>query len=313
MLDISVILPVYNEAGNLQTLIPELTVALRALNRPYEILAVDDGSTDQSVDVLVACKQTEPHLRVVRFRRNFGPPAVFAAGFDLARGRHVITMDADGQNDPADIARLVSLAEGGRYDIVSGWRQDRKEPFLTRRLPSVLANWLISRSTGIAIHDYGCSLKLYDWRVVKNVQLYGELHRFIPALASWMGVRVAEVSVNDRQRRYGRSKYNLSRTIRVVLDLVTVYFLLNYMGRPMQLFGLAGLVSGGMGILLGLYLSLLKLFTGVDIGTRPLLWLAILLIILGGQFVMMGILGEILIRTYYEVQYKAIYVIREGL
>jgi glycosyltransferase involved in cell wall biosynthesis len=308
--DVSIVLPVYNEAGNLKQLIPEISAALRGMERSYEILAVDDGSSDESVTVLRALKVDEPHLRIVRFRRNFGQTPAFAAGFDLAQGRWIITMDADGQNDPVDIPRLLALAEEEGYDIVSGWRKDRKEPLLTRRLPSMMANRMIAKSTGVDIHDYGCSLKVYHWQVAKNVNLYGELHRFIPALASYMGVRVAEVPVNDRPRQYGRSKYNLTRTVRVFLDLFTVYFLLNYMGRPIQLFGLAGLLSGGAGVLLGLYLTLYKFITGADIGTRPLLWLAVLLIIVGVQFVMMGLLGELLIRTYYEVQDKPIYFIR---
>ncbi len=308
--DISIVLPVYNEAGNLKQLIPEISAALRGMGRSYEILAVDDGSSDESVTVLRALKVAEPHLRIIRFRRNFGQTPAFAAGFDLARGKWIITMDADGQNDPADLPRLLALAEEEGYDIVSGWRKDRKEPLLTRRLPSMMANRMIAKSTGVDIHDYGCSLKVYHWQVAKNVNLYGELHRFIPALASYMGVRVAEVPVNDRPRQYGRSKYNLTRTVRVFLDLFTVYFLLNYMGRPIQLFGLAGLLSGGAGVLLGLYLTFYKFITGADIGTRPLLWLAVLLIIVGVQFTMMGLLGELLIRTYYEVQDKPIYFIR---
>ncbi len=309
-LDISIVLPIYNEAGNLKHFIPELSGVLRDLGRSYEIIAVDDGSSDDSVGVLRQLKNDEPHLRIVRFRRNFGQTAGFAAGFDLARGAHVITMDADGQNDPADIPRLLEVMDDGEYDIVSGWRQERKEPFLSRKLPSMLANRLIAGSTGVSLHDYGCSLKIYDWEVAKNVNLYGELHRFIPALASWMGVRVAEVPVNDRPRQYGTSKYNLTKTIRVLLDLFTVYFLLNYLARPMQLFGLAGLLSGGLGFALALYLSLLKIIANADIGTRPLLWLAILLIIVGVQFIMLGLMGEMLIRTYYEVQDKPIYVIR---
>jgi glycosyltransferase involved in cell wall biosynthesis len=309
-LAISIVLPVYNEAGNLELFIPELSKTLRSMERTYEIIAVDDGSTDNSCDLLRKLKQDEPNLRLIRFRRNFGQTAGFAAGFDLARGEFVITMDADGQNDPADIPKMLDLMKEGEYDIVSGWRQQRKEPFLSRRLPSMIANRIIGKSTGIVLHDYGCSLKIYHWQVAKNVKLYGELHRFIPALASGMGVRVAEMPVNDRPRRYGSSKYNLTKTIRVILDLVTVSFLLTYMSRPMQLFGLAGLISGGLGFLIGLYLSLLKLFTGVDIGSRPLLSMAILLMILGVQFLVMGLLGELQIRTYFEVQDKPIYAIR---
>jgi len=309
-LGLSVVLPVYNEAGNLETFIPELSGVLRGLGRSYEIIAVDDGSTDASVTTLRRLKEQEPHLRIIRFRRNFGQTAGFTAGFDLARGEVVITMDADGQNDPADIPKLLEIMEEGEYDIVSGWRHERKEPFLSRRLPSMLANRIIAKSTGVVLHDYGCSLKIYHWEVAKNVKLYGELHRFIPALASEMGVRVVEVPVNDRPRRYGKSKYNLSKTVRVVLDLLTITFLLNYMARPMQFFGLAGLASGGVGFLLGLYLTFLKLIIGLPIGDRPLLLLAILLMILGVQFAMMGLLGELLSRTYFEVQKKTIYMIR---
>jgi len=308
-LDISIVLPVYNEAGNLRSFIPELSVALQAIGRSYEIIAVDDGSTDDSLEVLRELKDDEPNLRIVSFRRNFGQTAGFAAGFDLSRGRYVITMDADGQNDPADISRLLDVMDEG-YDIVSGWRKDRKEPFLSRRLPSMIANRIIGRSTGVVLHDYGCSLKIYHRDVAKHVNLYGELHRFIPALASGIGVRVAEVAVNDRPRVYGKSKYNISKTVRVILDLVTIIFLLSYLARPMQLFGLAGLISGGVGFAMALYLTLLKVVAGVDIGSRPLLSLAILLMILGVQFLVMGLLGEIQARTYFEVQNKPIYVIR---
>jgi glycosyltransferase involved in cell wall biosynthesis len=309
-LDISIVLPVYNEAGNLPRFIPELSGVLRDIGRSYEIIAVDDGSKDKSVDVLRGLKEDEPNLRIIRFRRNFGQTAGFAAGFDLARGAVVITMDADGQNDPADIPEMLQVMEDGGYDIVSGWRQDRKEPFFSRRLPSMIANRIIGHSTGMELHDYGCSLKLYDRAVAKNVKLYGELHRFIPALASRIGVRVAEVPVNDRPRQYGESKYNITKTIRVVLDLLTVSFLLTYLARPMQLFGLAGLISGGLGFLIALYLAMVKLIQDVDIGSRPLLSLAILLMIIGVQFLVMGLLGELQIRTYFEVQDKPIYMIR---
>ncbi len=309
-LDVSVVLPIYNEAGNLPLFIPELSDSLRSLGTPYEIIAIDDGSVDDSLTVLRQLKASEPNLRIVQFRRNFGQTAAFAAGFDLARGLCVITMDADGQNDPADIAPMLQVMTEGDYDIVSGWRQERQEPLLSRRLPSMLANGIIGKSTGIELHDYGCSLKIYHRDVAKNVNLYGELHRFIPALASELGVRVAEVPVNDRPRRYGRSNYNLLKTIRVVLDLLTVSFLLSYMTRPMQLFGLAGLVSGGTGFALGIYLAVYKLVTGADIGQRPLLSLAILLMILGVQFLVMGLLGELQARAYFEVQDKPIYVIR---
>ena len=321
VLDLSVVMPVYNEAGNLPALHAELTEVLGRMGVSYEILAVDDGSTDGSLEVLRRLQAEDPHLRIVRFRRNFGQTAAFAAGFDHARGRVVVTIDADGQNDPADIPRLLELMEEGEYDIVSGWRQNRKEPFLTRRLPSMVANRLISQTTGVRLHDYGCSLKAYRAEVVKNVHLYGELHRFIPALAGWMGVRVAEVPVNDRPRTYGRSKYGISRTVRVLLDLFTVTYLLSFSSRPMQLFGLIGLGLGGAGGLIGLYLAGAKIFHGLlegpegfrayRIGTSPWLMLAVLLIVLGVQFIVLGLLAEVITRTYHEAQNKPIYVVRE--
>jgi glycosyltransferase involved in cell wall biosynthesis len=310
-LDISVVIPIYNEAESLPELCSELVDVLSGLDLRYEFLAVDDGSRDDSVNVLRCLQEDIPQLKIVTLRRNFGQTAAFSAGFDLAQGAIVITIDADGQNDPADIPLLLDKMEEG-YDIVSGWRSERKEPFVTRRLPSMLANRLISRVTDVRLHDYGCSLKVYRLEVVKNVQLYGELHRFIPALAARFGVRVAEVPVSDRPRKHGKSKYGLSRTVRVVLDLFTVTFLLSYGVRPMQLFGALGLVSGGLGVIIGLYLVLLKAIHGYryQIGDRPLLMLAVLLVILGVQFLMMGLLGEMVIRTYHEAQNKPIYFIR---
>jgi glycosyltransferase involved in cell wall biosynthesis len=252
-----------------------------------------------------------PQIKIVALRRNFGQTAAFSAGFDLAQGAAVVTIDADGQNDPADIPRLLAKMEEG-YDIVSGWRTARKEPFVTRRLPSIIANRLISRATDVRLHDYGCSLKAYRLDVVKHVQLYGELHRFLPALAAPYGVRVTEWPVNDRPRKHGQSKYGLSRTIRVILDLFTVTFLLSYGARPMQLFGTLGLIAGGVGLILSFYLALLKVIYGYryQIGDRPLLMLAVLLVIIGVQFVMMGLLGEMVIRTYHEAQNKPIYYVR---
>ncbi len=319
--ELSVIMPVYNEAGNLSRLHAELSEVLGRLGRSYEILAIDDGSVDDSLEILRGLQAGDPHLRVIRFRRNFGQTAAFSAGFDHAQGRIVITIDADGQNNPADIPHLLEVMEADDYDIASGWRQQRKEAFFTRRLPSIFANLLISRTTGVRLHDYGCSLKAYRAEVVKNIHLYGELHRFIPALAGWMGVRVVEVPVGDRARVYGRSKYGLSRTIRVLLDLFTVTYLLSFFSRPIQLFGLIGLALGGSGGLIGLCLAGAKIWAGFQsdmvafqsyrIGNSPWLMLAVLLIALGGQFVVLGLLGEVITRTYHEVQDKPIYSIRE--
>jgi len=310
--ELSIVIPVYNESENIAPLYQEVTAALAELGRAYEVIVVDDGSADDSFARLAEVHRQDPRWRVIRFRRNFGQAAGFAAGFAAARGQVVVTLDADLQNDPRDIGKLLDkLAEG--YDIVSGWRTERKEPFLSRRLPSMTANRMISGATHVALHDYGCSLKAYRSEVVKGIRLYGELHRFIPALASWMGVRVAEVPVNDRQRRFGKSKYGISRTLRVFLDLITVRFMLSYSTRPLHVFGGLGLLSFGAGLLIGLYLTFVKLALGQDIGTRPLLLLAVLLVILGVQMVSMGLLAEMITRTYHEAQDKPIYVIREQL
>ena len=310
-LDLSVVIPIYNEAESLPELLAELTTTLADLGARYEILTVDDGSRDDSVAVLRRLQAGDPHLKIICLRRNFGQTAAFAAGFDQAQGAVVITIDADGQNNPADIPRILTKMDEG-YDIVSGWRADRKEPFLTRRLPSIIANRLISQATDVRLHDYGCSLKAYRLEVVKNIHLYGELHRFIPALAGNMGVRVAEIPVADRARQHGQSKYGLSRTFRVILDLLTVSFLLSYGARPMQLFGMLGMASGAVGIALNLYLFSLKVMHGYryQIGDRPLLMLAVLLVMIGVQFVVMGLLGEVVIRTYHEAQNKPIYFVR---
>jgi len=319
--ELSVVLPVYNEAGALPSLVPELTAALQQMDRSHEIIAIDDGSSDDSVAVLRRLQADEPHLRIIQFRRNFGQTAAFNAGFDHARGKIVVTMDADGQQDPADIPRLVEVMEEGDYDLVNGWRQNRKEPFLTRRLPSKIANWLITNASDVHLHDRGCSLKALRRDLVKQMHLYGELHRFIPEIASLIGVRVTEVPVSDRPRKAGRSKYGaLSRTPRVILDLFTVSFLLSYSNRPMQLFGTVGLLSSGLGGLILAYLAGAKIVNGLlygeegfrafRIGTNPWTMLAVMLTVLGIQFLMMGLLGEILTRTYHEAQEKPIYVVR---
>ncbi len=310
--EVSVVIPLLNEEDNLERLHQQLQQTFGGLGKTYEIVFVDDGSTDGSFAVLGALQRRDPHVRVVRLRRNFGQTAAFAAGFDLARGEVVITMDADLQNDPADIPRLLQEIAAG-YDIVSGWRIRRQDQWLRRRLPSKIANALISRLTGVNLHDYGCSLKAYRSEVVKGIRLYGEMHRFIPALASWMGVRVAEVPVNHRPRQFGRSKYGLSRTVRVILDLLTVKFLLNYATRPIHVFGLVGLLCLGLGGTIGTYLSAGRLFLNQPLSDRPLLLLAVLLVVLGVQFVIMGLLGELVVRTYFEAQDKPIYAVREVL
>jgi len=310
--EVSVVVPVYNEECDLVELHDRVTEVLSATGRSYEIIAVDDGSQDRSFEILRSLQEQDDHLVVVRFRRNFGQTAAFSAGFDTARGEIIITIDADLQNDPADIPRLIEVMEEG-FDVVSGWRKDRKDPFLSRRLPSILANRLISFVTGVKLHDYGCSLKAYRSDVVKNLHLYGEMHRFIPALASWMGVSVTEIAVRHHARKHGKSKYGISRTLRVVLDLLTVRFLLSFSARPMQLFGLLGMASFGVGFLIGLYLTALKLLYGASISSRPLLLLSVLMLVAGIQLITMGLLAELIVRTYHESQNKTTYVIREVL
>ncbi len=309
-LPLSIVIPIYNEEGNIERLHRELSEALGEIGREYEVIAINDGSHDRSYELLNALQARDARWQVIHFRRNFGQTAAMAAGFDAARGEIVVTIDADLQNDPRDIKPLLDKFDEG-YDIVSGWRQDRKEPFFLRRLPSMIANSLISRSTGIRLHDYGCTLKAYHFDVAKGVQLYGELHRFIPALARQMGVRVTEAPVKDRARHWGSSKYGIGRTFKVVLDLIVVVFILSYFNRPLYVFGAAGFLVGGMGALLGTYLTVFKLLTENKIGDRPLLQLAALLMVLGVQFVSTGIVADMIMRTYHESQRKPIYFIRE--
>lgn len=311
-LELSIVIPLLNEEESISELHAALHRALEDFGRSYEILIVDDGSTDGSMDLLRGLTAKDPHLRVISLRRNFGQTAAFSAGFDYAFGDIIITMDADLQNDPADIPLLVRRMEEG-FDIVSGWRKDRQDRFLDRRLPSILANRLISNVTDVRLHDYGCSLKAYRRDALQQVRLYGEMHRFIPALVSQVGARVTEVPVNHRARQFGSSKYGIGRTVRVVLDLLTVWFLGSYATRPLHVFGGLGLSFTGLGILIGFYLSFVKLFLGEDIGNRPLLLLAVLLVMVGAQLITMGLIAEMIIRTYHESQHKPIYSIREVL
>ena len=310
--DLSVVIPLYNEEPNVAELHRELTAALGAWGRPYELLFIDDGSTDGTFRILEELQAADPCTRVVALRRNFGQTAAFAAGFAYARGRMIATSDGDLQNDPRDLPRMVDMLEDG-YDIVCGWRRARRDPWLTRRLPSNIANWLISRTTGVRLHDYGCSLKVFRGEVVRSLRLYGEMHRFIPAIASEQGVKIAEVVVNHRPRRFGTSKYGLSRTMRVILDLFTVKFLLSYSTQPIQIFGPPGLLMGAAGVAITGYLGYVRLFAGQAIGDRPLLLLGILLIFAGMQFLTLGLLAELQARTYHESQNKPIYAVREIL
>lgn len=307
---ISVVIPILNEEDNIDRLYEETKAVLTDLDVDYELLFIDDGSRDQSLERLLRLRRNDENLKVISFRKNFGQTAALSAGFDHARGETVITMDADLQNDPADIPALLAKIEEG-YDLVNGWRHDRKDKWFSRRLPSVLANRLISWATDVKLNDYGCTLKAIRREVVENITLYGELHRFIPAVASWMGVRIAEVKVNHRARVAGESKYGISRVFRVLLDLITVKFLLSYSGRPIQFFGLPGLISGSLGGFIAAYLTFQKLVFNMPLGDRPLLLLAVLLIIVGIQFIVFGLLGELQIRTYHETLNKPIYFVKQ--
>ncbi|WP_035992842.1 glycosyltransferase family 2 protein [Leptolyngbya sp. KIOST-1] len=308
--DISVVVPIYNEYESLPTLMAAIALVLDGLGRAYEIIAVDDGSTDGSGDRLRELTQRYPSLRAVLLRRNYGQTAAMAAGFDYARGAIVVTLDGDLQNDPADIPRLLARLDEG-YDLVSGWRKDRQDNTLTRLIPSKIANWLIAGVTGVELHDYGCSLKAYRAEVIHDLNLYGELHRFLPALAFIEGARITEMPVMHHARRFGTSKYGLGRTLRVAMDMLTVYFMKKFLTRPMHIFGSLGLVSMVAGIALGIYLTLVKFLADQDIGDRPLLVLAVVLFLAGIQLFSFGLLGELMMRTYHESQQRPIYRVRE--
>jgi len=308
---ISVVIPLYNEEENITELHTRVTDSLRNQDFDYEIIYVDDGSTDRTYNLLTEIQHRDNRVLVISFRRNFGQTAAFTAGFDWSSGDIVVTLDGDLQNDPKDIPKLVSMMD--KYDLVSGWRKHRKDKFLSRRLPSILANTLISTVTGVRLHDYGCSLKAYRKDIVKNIRLYGEMHRFIPAIASWYGATIGEVITTHHPRTKGTSKYGLSRTLKVFLDLITVKFMQNFFTKPIQFYGSIGLVSSTIGFIILLYLSVIKLIYKIEIGGRPLLLLGVLLMILGIQLIGMGLIGEILIRIYHESQQKSIYHIKKIL
>ncbi|NJO80654.1 MAG: glycosyltransferase family 2 protein [Cyanobacteria bacterium RM1_2_2] len=307
---VSAVVPIYNEVESLPPLIETIATVFQQNGISYEILCVDDGSTDGSTDLLrqLACQR--PDLRAVLLRRNYGQTAAMAAGFNHARGQVIITLDGDLQNDPADIPLLLAKLDEG-YDLVSGWRKDRQDAMVTRLIPSRIANWLIRRVTEVQIHDYGCSLKAYRSELVRDMNLYGELHRFLPALAFIEGARIAEIPVRHHARRYGYSKYGLGRTFRVMMDLATIFFMKKFLTRPMHVFGLFGMIAMLLGTGLGLYLTFLKLGLGQNIGDRPLLILAVVLFLTGVQLFSFGLLAELLMRTYHESQNRPIYRVRE--
>ena len=304
------VVPVFEERDNLEPLHRELDAALAGVSGGVEFVYVDDGSRDGSGERLAELAKRDARVRVLSFERNAGQTAAFAAGFEAARGEVVATLDADLQNDPADIPKLCKALDERGLDMVAGWRADRKDRFLDRRLPSMLANRLISWITGVKLHDYGCTLKAMRSDVAKELRLYGEMHRFIPAIANWIGVRVGEMKVNHRARQFGTSKYGIGRTIRVFLDLVTVRFLQGYLQRPMQIFGLGGLASFALGFAISAYLTYEKFVYGEALAARPLLLLGALLIVVGLQLMSLGLVADVLTRTYYESQHKPPYYMR---
>jgi dolichol-phosphate mannosyltransferase len=310
--DISVFLPVFNEEPNLRPLHAKMDEALTKLGRTAEIIYVDDGSTDGSLAILRELAELDGRVRVVALRRNYGQTAAMAAGIDAARGRVLIPMDADLQNDPADIIRLLDKLDEG-YDVVSGWRKNRQDKLITRKLPSMLANRLISWIGGVPLHDYGCSLKAYRRESLEDVRLYGEMHRFIPIYASWAGARVTEIPVEHHPRTMGKSKYGLSRTLKVVFDLMTIKFMASYQTKPIYVFGTFGMIAFAISVLAGLYALFLKLFHKADFVQTPLPILAIVMFAVGVQFLLMGLLAEMLVRTYHESQAKRIYAVREKI
>lgn len=306
---LSVIVPVYNERESLEPFGQSLLGALEHTGTDWEVVFVDDGSTDGSGDRLQELAAREPRIKLVQFGRNFGQTAAMAAGFDYAEGEILITIDADMQNDPADIpAILAKLREG--YDVVSCWRRRRRDPWLTRRLPSAVANRLVSWISGVRLHDYGCTLKGYRSEIMHHVRLYGEMHRFIPIYASWAGARVAEIPVQHHPRTRGRSKYGINRIYKVLLDLATVKLLGSYSTRPMHFFGATGLLACTAGLLFAAWTLYDKYANGIRAHRNPLLLLAVFLFLLGVQFVFMGLIAELLIRTYYESQRKTPYIVR---
>lgn len=308
--EVSVVVPIYNEVKSIPQLIDTIANTLTATGLSYEIICVDDGSKDGSAELLIQQAESRYDLKAVILRRNYGQTPAMAAGFNHAKGKVIITLDGDLQNDPTDIPLLLAKLDEG-YDLVSGWRKERQDAALTRLLPSKIANWLIGQVTGVKLHDYGCSLKVYRAELVADMNLYGELHRFLPALAYIEGARIAELPVRHHARRYGSSKYGLGRTLRVVMDLFTVFFMKKFLTRPMHVFGIFGFVLMVLGLLLGGYLTVLKVALGQSIGDRPLLILAVVLLLTGVQLLSFGLLAELLMRTYHESQGKPIYRVRE--
>jgi glycosyltransferase involved in cell wall biosynthesis len=308
---LSVVIPIFNEELNVTPLYKELKAVLEGMRTKYEVIFVDDGSVDMSGEILEQLAQGDKAIKVIRFRKNFGQTAAIAAGVEHAHGEVIVTMDGDGQNDPRDIPRLVERLEQG-YDVASGWRKHREDPLLNKRFPSTLANGLISWLTGVKLHDYGCTLKAYRRDILKDVHLYGEMHRFIPAYASWVGATITEMEVAHHPRRHGRSKYGLSRTTSIILDLITILFLQRYSTKPIRLFGGAGMTLFGLGILAGLFVLYRRIIWG-GVWISPMILIAFFFITMGVMFILLGLIAEIIIRTYHESQGKPIYAIKSTM
>jgi len=307
---ISIVIPAYNEEDNIPILYEKLKGVLERLGREYEVIFVDDGSVDRTWERLKEIAEKDQRVKLIRFRKNYGQTAAMYAGFQHVSGEVVITMDADLQNDPEDIPMLLQKLEEG-YDIVSGWRKDRKDPFLSRRLPSMIANWIISKVTGVELHDYGCTLKAYRADIVKRLELYGDMHRFLPALTKRLGAKITEIPVRHHPRLYGKSKYGIGRTVRVILDIFLVKFLNEYINKPMYVFGTVGFALLSLGLLMLLYLTFIKLFLDEDIGRRPLLILSVLFTLAGIQLLSTGIIAELLVRIYYRTKEDKPFVVEE--
>ncbi len=307
---LSVVIPAYNEEDNIPILYEKLKGVLERLGREYEVIFVDDGSVDRTWEVLKEIAEKDQRVKLIRFRKNYGQTAAMYAGFQYASGEVVITLDADLQNDPEDIPNLLQKLEEG-YDIVSGWRKDRKDPFLSRKVPSMIANWIISKVTGVELHDYGCTLKAYRAGIIKKLELYGDMHRFLPALTKRLGAKITEIPVKHHPRVYGKSKYGIGRTVRVILDIFLVKFLNEYINKPMYIFGTFGFILLSLGLVALFYLVFLKLFLDQDIGRRPLLILSVLFILAGIQFISTGILAELLVRIYYRTKEDKPFVVEE--
>ena len=308
-IDVSIVVPLYNERENVRELYEELKAVLVKEAITYEILFINDGSTDGTDEEIAEIHREDPCVTIINFRRNFGQTAAMSAGFDHALGYIIITMDGDMQNDPADIPMMLKKIEEG-HDLVSGWRYARKDPFISRKLPSLIANRIISSVTGVHLHDYGCTLKAFKSEITQDIRLYGEMHRFIPSIVSGIGASISEVKVNHRSRKHGVSKYGISRTVRVILDLITVKFLLSYAKRPLHIFGMIGLLAFFLGFALLAVIGLQRQIYGIPMGDRPLLIMSVLLVFLGVQFITIGLISELQVRTYHESQQKPIYYVK---